>query len=92
MINSKVKTIDKVFYSHMHADQTHGINDLRPFFLINKKEIPVFADLKTSNYLKSTFNYCFKSSYGYPSTLKLNKLKKKNPITEKTPKLTKPKN
>ena len=26
LINNKVKKIDKVFYSHMHADQTHGIN------------------------------------------------------------------
>ena len=31
LLNNKVKTIDKVFYSHMHADQTHGINDLRVF-------------------------------------------------------------
>ena len=47
MLSLKIKKIDKVFYSHMHADQTHGINDLRPFFLINKKQIPVYADLKT---------------------------------------------
>ena len=78
LLNNKVKSVDKVFYTHLHADQTHGINDLRPFFLITKKQIPVFADHKTSNYLKSTFNYCFKSSYGYPSTLKLIKLKKKH--------------
>jgi phosphoribosyl 1,2-cyclic phosphate phosphodiesterase len=78
LLNNKITSIEKVFYTHLHADQTHGINDLRPFFLVSKKEIPVFADLKTSNYLKSTFNYCFKSSYGYPSTLKLNKLKKKH--------------
>lgn len=78
LLKNKVKSIEKVFYTHLHADQTHGINDLRPFFLISKKQIPVFADYKTSKYLKSTFNYCFKSSYDYPSTLKLNKLKKKH--------------
>ena len=33
LIKNKIKTIDKVFYSHMHADQTHGINDLRIFFI-----------------------------------------------------------
>ena len=33
LLDNKIKTIDKVFYSHMHADQTHGINDLRSFFL-----------------------------------------------------------
>ena len=78
LLKNKVKSIEKVFYTHPHADQTHGINDLRPFFLITKKEIPVYADPKTSKYLMSTFNYCFKSTYGYPSTLKLNKLKKKH--------------
>ena len=31
LLKNKVKKIDKVLYSHMHADQTHGINDLRAF-------------------------------------------------------------
>ena len=83
LLRNKTKSIEKVFYTHLHADQTHGINDLRPFFLITKKQIPVFADTKTSRYLRSTFNYCFKSSYGYPSTLKLNKLKKKHVFKNK---------
>ena len=87
LLNNKVKSVDKVFYTHLHADQTHGINDLRPFFLINKKQIPVFADTKTSKYLKSTFHYCFKSTYGYPSTLKLNTLKKKHIFINKKNKI-----
>ena len=78
LLKCKIRTIDNVFYTHLHADQTHGINDLRPFFLTNKKQIPVFADAKTSKYLSSTFKYCFKSSYGYPSTLKLKDLKDKH--------------
>ena len=32
LLNNKIKSINKVFYTHLHADQTHGINDLRPFF------------------------------------------------------------
>jgi len=75
LLSNKIKSIDKIFYSHLHADQTHGINDLRPFFLKDQKQIPVFADKITSKYLYSTFKYCFKSSNGYPSTLILNKLK-----------------
>ena len=78
LLKNKIKSISKVFYSHLHADQTHGINDLRAFFLINKKQIPVFADYKTSKYLNSTFKYCFKTTGDYPSTLTLNKLKKKH--------------
>jgi len=78
LLKNKIKSIDKVFYTHLHADQTHGINDLRPFFLIKKKRIPVFADDKTSKYLSSTFKYCFKSSHEYPSTLELKNLKNKH--------------
>ena len=77
LINSKVKNIDKVFYSHMHADQTHGINDLRAFYIKNKKTIPVYADKATSKYLFNTFKYCFQNkSKEYPAILKLNSIKK----------------
>ena len=83
LLKNKIKNIEKVFFTHPHADQTHGINDLRPFFLIRKKKIQVFADYVTSKYLKSTFGYCFKSNYGYPSILKLNMLKKKHIFKDK---------
>ena len=77
LLNNKIKTIDKVFYSHMHADQTHGINDLRSFFIKNKKPINVYADYITSRYLKKTFSYCFTNdNKDYPATLKLNIINK----------------
>ena len=77
LIKNNVKSIDKVFYSHMHADQTHGINDLRVFYIQNKKTIPVYADSATKKYLYNTFKYCFvDSSKEYPATLKLNTIKK----------------
>ena len=77
MLSQKIKKIDKVFYSHMHADQTHGINDLRSFFIRNKNPINVFADKVTSKYLRKTFSYCFDTySKEYPATLKLNDIDK----------------
>jgi phosphoribosyl 1,2-cyclic phosphate phosphodiesterase len=77
MLSQKIKKIDKVFYSHMHADQTHGINDLRSFFIRNRKPINVFADNTTSKYLRNTFSYCFDTySREYPATLKLNNINK----------------
>jgi phosphoribosyl 1,2-cyclic phosphate phosphodiesterase len=76
LLKNKVKSIDAVLYSHPHADQTHGINDLRPFFLLNKKKIPVFADTYTSKYLKNNFSYCFLKKSEYPPILELNKITK----------------
>ncbi len=81
---NKVKSLDCVFYTHQHADQTHGINDLRFFYLKNKNQIPVFANKNTSNYLLNSFNYCFrKTSNFYPPILKLKKLKKKHTFLKK---------
>ena len=75
LLRHKIKKIDKVLYSHMHGDQTHGINDLRSFFINSKKQINVYADLPTRKYLNHSFSYCFKSfSREYPATLKLNKI------------------
>ena len=72
LINNKIKKIDKVFYSHMHADQTHGINDLRVLYILNKKPIPVYADKPTKKNLLNNFKYCFINySKEYPATLKL---------------------
>ena len=76
IIKSKVKNIDKIFYTHAHADQTHGINDLRVFYLHKRKKIPVYADRTTKNYLLKSFQYCFRASSEYPPILKMNDLKK----------------
>ena len=38
LIKQKIKNIHNIIYSHLHADQTHGINDLRVFYLKNKKK------------------------------------------------------
>ena len=39
LIKQKINNIDKVLYTHKHADQTHGINDLRVFYLKNRKKL-----------------------------------------------------
>ena len=78
LLRHKIKKINKVIFSHMHGDQTHGINDLRSFYINSRKQINVYADNDTSKYLKNSFSYIFKSySKEYPATLNLNKLPKK---------------
>ena len=77
LLRHRIKKIDRVLYSHMHGDQTHGINDLRSFYINSRKQIDVYADKHTSKYLMSSFSYIFKSySKEYPATLNLNKLPK----------------
>jgi phosphoribosyl 1,2-cyclic phosphate phosphodiesterase len=88
LLRHNIRKIDKVFYSHMHADQTHGINDLRSFFVNSRKQINVFADYATSKYLKNSFSYCFKNySKEYPATLKLNRINDRMNIVDKNKKI-----
>ncbi len=78
-LSNKIKSLDCIFYTHEHGDQTHGINDLRYFYLKNRKQLPVYANKTTANYLLNTFKYCFKkTSNFYPPIMKLNILKKKH--------------
>ena len=88
LLRHKIKKINKVYYSHMHADQTHGINDLRSFFLNSKKQIDIFADKNTGKILKHSFSYCFKNySKEYPATLKFNKLNKNSIVNHNNKKI-----
>ncbi len=88
LLDNKIKKIDKVLYSHMHADQTHGINDLRIFFLKNKKTIPIYADNETSKYLIKSFSYCFKNTFNeYPAILKMHEIKEKMQINDNKKKI-----
>ena len=82
LLKNKVKNIDTVFYTHSHADQTHGINDLRVFSLKNKKKIPIYADGITKKNLKNTFGYCFKDNKNYPSILDAKTLKSKHVLKD----------
>ena len=76
LLKNKIKNINNVFYTHGHADQTHGINEMRAFYIINKKELSVYGDKITKKHLFSAFKYCFKGSRSYPATLKFNNLSK----------------
>jgi len=80
LLSEKISSIDKVLYTHMHADQTHGINDLRVFYMKNKKKIPVYCDSLTARYLKTNFSYCFIKKYDYPPILKLKVIKKNSSL------------
>ena len=75
LLRNKIKNISSVLYTHKHADQTHGINDLRVFFLKNKKKINIYADKTTLSYLKNNFSYFFNDGTEYPAILNGNKLK-----------------
>lgn len=68
------RRIDAVLYTHDHADQAHGIDDLRAFFIRSRRRIPCFADPSTTATLRRRFDYVFESQSGYPAICDLQPL------------------
>ncbi len=71
MIVTEVDWLDGVLYTHEHADHTHGIDDLRAFFLKRRRRVDVYLDEATSASVRAKFGYCFASPPGsdYPPIL-----------------------
>ncbi len=64
---AEVKRVDGVLITHDHADQTHGIDDLRAFAGRQRKRIPVWMDEVARNSLAVRFGYIFLGQGGYPA-------------------------
>ena len=62
-----VSRLDAVLYTHEHADQTHGIDDLRGFFLRHGRRTPCHMDGATHRVLTDRFHYIFNGIGGYPA-------------------------
>lgn len=62
-----VKRVDAVLFTHDHADQAHGIDDLRAFFLRGRRRTPCFMDPVTRRNLERRFGYIFQGEGGYPA-------------------------
>ena len=71
LIDANVDHIDAVFLTHEHADQTHGIDDLRSVVLHQRRRIPVYFNQSTAKDIMARFSYCFISPEGsdYPPIL-----------------------
>jgi phosphoribosyl 1,2-cyclic phosphate phosphodiesterase len=71
LLAARVRRIDALIYTHDHADQTHGIDDLRALVYRNRKRIPAYMTAETSASLRRRFGYIFEDSAatGYPSLL-----------------------
>ncbi|MBI1401535.1 MBL fold metallo-hydrolase [Hyphomonas sp.] len=61
--------LDAVVYTHDHADQAHGIDDVRALAIRQRRQIPVYFDAATQASLATRFSYIFKGAGGYPPIL-----------------------
>jgi phosphoribosyl 1,2-cyclic phosphate phosphodiesterase len=68
LIGAKVRRLDGVLLTHPHADHIHGIDDLRPLYLMAGARIDIHMDEPTALRVRDAFSYVFQTPPGssYP--------------------------
>lgn len=71
LLAARAEHIDAVLLTHDHADQTHGLDDLRAFAIRKRRRVPVWLDRSVAGEVVERFRYCFEQAPGswYPAIL-----------------------
>lgn len=71
LLSAHVSRLDAVLITHDHADQLHGIDDLRAVAYGMRARIDVYSDQATIDAARARFGYCFDTpeGSGYPPIL-----------------------
>lgn len=62
LLRENVKMIHAVLITHTHADHVMGMDDLRPFCLISKKSMPIYARPDCQQDIRRIFSYAFEDN------------------------------
>ncbi|HEY8118907.1 MAG TPA: MBL fold metallo-hydrolase [Methylophilaceae bacterium] len=68
--------VDAVLYTHTHADHLHGIDDLRGFCQLQRKQIPLYGKQDAIEHIASKFGYALRepSDFWDLPVLKVNRV------------------
>ncbi len=62
LLDAGVDHVDAVWYTHLHADHLHGIDDLRIFSMRERRTLPLFTSSDSAAVLRRRFDYIFDST------------------------------
>ncbi len=76
LLDAEVDNLDAVVWTHDHADQTHGIDELRVLAIRHRRRVATWGDAWTLASLKAKFGYCFVQAADgwYPAILEENEI------------------
>lgn len=76
LIRNEIGRVDGVLFTHDHADQTHGLDDIRVLAYNMRSQMPVYGNEETMRELAHRFRYCFTQLPGspYPPIIKVDKI------------------
>lgn len=64
-LREKMRRVDAVLYTHTHADHLNGIDDLRSFCQINRRQIPLYGSPDHMEHIGARFGYTLRSPSDY---------------------------
>ncbi len=64
---AQIRRVDAVLFTHDHADQANGIDDLRVFAMRSRRRTPCYMEPYTRSSLEQRFWYVFNDQAGYPA-------------------------
>lgn len=70
MLREEVRQLDAVVFTHQHKDHVAGLDDVRAFNYLQKRDMPIYANEGTIDRLKVEFAYAF-GEHQYPGVPKL---------------------
>lgn len=80
MLRANIRSLDGILVTHEHNDHVIGLDDVRPFNFLQKRDMPVFATTKVAAELKQRFAYAFDEN-PYPGAPMI----KIHPVTKEKP-------
>ena len=69
LLDADIATLDAVLWTHEHADQLNGIDDLRVVVYNQRRRIPAYAAPHCLATISQRFSYCFVQETVYPPIL-----------------------
>lgn len=77
VLRERIKKLDALIFTHEHKDHTAGLDDVRSFNFIQKKNMPVYGTQKVLNQLRKEYEYAF-SEIKYPGVPLIDLIEIKN--------------
>lgn len=59
MLREDVRSLDGILLTHQHKDHTGGLDDVRAFNYITKKNMPIYCEPRVQESLKMEYSYAF---------------------------------
>ncbi|MFT6873276.1 MAG: phosphoribosyl 1,2-cyclic phosphate phosphodiesterase, partial [Roseivirga sp.] len=70
VLRERINSLDALIFTHEHKDHTAGMDDIRSFNFLQKRDMPIYARDTVLNQLKREFAYVFEENK-YPGIPKV---------------------